>query len=249
MKTNDPAAAEDFLALLCFGLEKILNPSPANILKSFSSWNYENRLKPQLRLLERARLVERHRTGNASSYRVTEAGRRAVGGGCDPKERWDRSWDGHWRLALFDVPTPSHSSRVRLWRWMRQRRFGYLQNSVWITPDPVDLTQVPLKQKEAGADVFLCLEARPSAGFSDSGIVQAAWDFQAINGAYQAHLDILDEAGGLLGSDVSTAQARRWLTRERMAWLAGGCLRSRSCRGSCIHPVTWERLRGTDVGS
>jgi hypothetical protein len=55
----------------------------------------------------------------------------------DPEERWARPWDGQWRLVLFDVPTGQNSQRERLRRYLREKGFGYVQNSVWITPDPL----------------------------------------------------------------------------------------------------------------
>ena len=48
---------------------------------------------------------------------------------------WNRTWDGKWRLILFDVPLGRDTQRNRLRRYLRNKGFGYLQNSVWITPD------------------------------------------------------------------------------------------------------------------
>jgi len=40
-------------------------------------------------------------------------------------------------LVLFDVPEARRSTRNKLRLYLQDRGFGYLQNSVWITPDPV----------------------------------------------------------------------------------------------------------------
>jgi hypothetical protein len=58
-------------------------------------------------------------------------------GGRDPEAQWARPWDGQWRLVLFDVPTGQNAQRERLRRYLRDKGFGYLQNSVWISPDPL----------------------------------------------------------------------------------------------------------------
>jgi phenylacetic acid degradation operon negative regulatory protein len=219
MERDAKTTAEDFLAVLAWGLEKILLPSPHNILKSFESWDYQNRLRPQLRSLERARLVERERSPNGSSYRLTERGRLTAWGGDNPVERWARPWDGHWRVVLFDLPEKNRASRIRLWRWLRDHRFGYLQNSAWITPDPVSHVALPLKHRDLSCDVMLVLEAKPSAGFSHAGIVASAWDFEVINQAYQIHLDVLADADSLLADAATPMQRRQWLAQERLAWL------------------------------
>jgi DNA-binding transcriptional regulator PaaX len=39
--------------------------------------------------------------------------------------------------VLFDVPTGQNAQRERLRRCLRDKGFGYLQNSVWISPDPL----------------------------------------------------------------------------------------------------------------
>jgi phenylacetic acid degradation operon negative regulatory protein len=219
MKTSEKA--EDFLALLCFALEKILSPSPHNILKTFEAWDYEHRLRPQLRCLERNRLIERHRAGGAIRYRLSPKGRLATWGGSDPNERWWRAWDGQWRIVLFDLPASRPNTRFRLWRWLREHHFGYLQNSVWITPDPVNPELLPLKSMEAGAEVLLVLAAQPGPTFSQAAIVAAAWDFSKINQAYQAYLEVLAEAADFMeeASTPGPARVRVWLAREREAWL------------------------------
>lgn len=38
---------------------------------------------------------------------------------------------------LFDVPTGQNAHRERLRLYLRIKGFDYLQNSVWISPDPL----------------------------------------------------------------------------------------------------------------
>jgi phenylacetic acid degradation operon negative regulatory protein len=59
--------------------------------------------------------------------------------GRDPEQCWERQWDGQWRIVLFDVPLQKNTQRRRLWRYLRDKGFGYLQNSVWVTPDPLQV--------------------------------------------------------------------------------------------------------------
>src|SRR5205823_12666002 len=96
-------------------------------------------LLKQVSRLERQQLLERDATSpDDRLYRLTAQGRLHVLGGRDPEERWARPWDGQWRLVIFDVPMGQNAQRERLRRYLRDKDFGYLQNSVWITADPLE---------------------------------------------------------------------------------------------------------------
>ena len=141
-------------------------------------------------------------------------------GGRDPQTRWSREWDGRWRLVLFDVPKAHNTHRARLRRYLRDKGFGYLQNSVWITPDPLEEERQILGGGKINVESLLLLEARPCAGESDAEIVAGAWDFERINRRYARHLKILGERpGGALRNDAAAKALLRWAAAEREAWL------------------------------
>ncbi len=218
MKTM--SKSEDLLALLFWGLDLLARPSPHNILQSFESWNYQNRLRPQLRQLERARLLARRGSNSAWTYHLTEQGRAAACGGVDPVQRWRRAWDGKWRLLLFDLPSRNHQLRARLWRWLRVERFGYLQNSVWVSPDAVDETCLPLERLKLTPESFTIIEGTPVAPDSDAKIVTGAWDLAAINRHYQRAIELAAEGRELAGRpQITPVLLRQWLAAERDAWL------------------------------
>src|SRR6266581_1746092 len=134
MKSRE--TAETLLELLFWGLEKLSRPSFTNLTESFESWEYRTKIKPSLRSLARSGYVTVEGQGGARTVKFTERGRLAALGGVDPVARWGRSWDRKWRLLIFDLPASQMELRQRLWRWLRSQRFGYLQQSVWISPDP-----------------------------------------------------------------------------------------------------------------
>ena len=124
------------------------------------------------------------------------------------------------RLVLFDVPTGQNTQRERLRRYLRDKGFGYLQNSVWITPDPLTEERQILGGGKINVESLLLLEARPCAGESDAEIVAGAWDFERINRRYARHLKILDERpGGALRNEGASKALLRWAAAEREAWL------------------------------
>ena len=210
--------SEDLLSALLWGLSVLARPSLRNLTQSFEAWDYENRLRPQLRRLERARLVERRVVRGTRAYRLTERGRLTVLGGIDPVQRWGRFWDGQWRLVLFDLPARNGPLRLRLWRWLRAHRYGYMQQSVWLTPDPVNAATFPLKEIKLVPESFIVIEGQPAATDAHCDIVQSAWDFPAINRRYQAYLELMVRGRQLIQRSDTPTQLGKWLTEQRLAW-------------------------------
>ena len=103
--------------------------------------------------------------------------------------------------------------------FLKDAHFGYLQKSVWISPDPV--SQITRKLVACAKDVesLITLEARPGAGETDAAIVAGAWDFQRINRLYQNCRAILRQLPAQKAEGGKAAhELRRWAQEERNAW-------------------------------
>jgi DNA-binding transcriptional regulator PaaX len=212
---------EEFLNFLLWSADLLARPTFRNLTDSYESWAYRNNLLRQVAALEQQQLVERNSTGPGDrTCRLTWQGRLHAMGGRDPQARWAREWDGRWRLVLFDVPTTQNSQRAQLRRYLRDKGFGYLQNSVWITPDSLEEERHVLVGGKINVESLILLEARPCAGESDSEIVAGAWDFERINHHYVRHLKILGERpSGGLGNEAAAKALQCWAAAEREAWL------------------------------
>ena len=212
---------EEFLNLLLWSAELLARPTFRNLTDSYESWAYRSGLWRQVTKLEKQQLVERDPGApDDRLYRLTAEGRLHALGGRDPEERWARPWDGKWRLVIFDVPVGRDSQRDRLRRYLREKGFGYLQNSVWITPDPLEAEREILAGGKVNVESLLLLEARPCAGESDLEIVAGAWDFDRINRRYARHLKVLEERPeGALRTETAARALLRWAAAEREAWL------------------------------
>lgn len=212
---------EELLTMLLWAGDTLARPTFRNLTDSFESWAYRNGFRRQLQRLEKQRWLESREAGSKDRfYRLTEAGRLAALGGRDPETNWNRRWDRHWRLVLFDVPEAKGTARNRLRNFLRQRGFGYLQNSVWISPHPIVEEREILMDGPVNVESFVVLEARPCAGESDLQIVAGAWDFAAINKRHQIYQDVLAEFPRQPLRDQTSASAfHRWLQAEREAWL------------------------------
>ena len=105
-------------------------------------------------------------------------------------------------------------------RYLRDKGFGYLQNSVWITPNPLAEERQILGGGKINVESLILLEARPCAGESDGEIVAGAWDFECINRRYARHLKVPEERpGGTLRNAAAATALLSWAAAERETWL------------------------------
>lgn len=212
---------DEFLNLVLWTCDRFARPTLRQVGESYEQWAYRNGLLRPMRRLERARLIER--TSSVSDSRVlrlTENGRLHILGGRDPSARWARFWDGVWRIAMFDVPVGDEGRRKKLRRYLQSRGFGCLQNSVWISPDPLD-EPAAMADKKSNVKSLIFFQGRPFAGETDAAIVSAAWNWTRINHLYRKHLRLIDERPTKDPDTRRAAEAfQRWAALERSAFLA-----------------------------
>ncbi len=200
--------------------EKMMRPTVREALSSFEDWASRDGLWRDIRRLEAECLVEMgmrdgHRLDRV--IKLTEAGRKLALGGVLPPERWNRGWDGHWRVVFFDVPEKARQSRTRLRAWLNSARFGALQRSVWITPDRIDSLAESLRKEVADCGVLTAFEGNPCFGESPETIVSTSWDFAEVTMCYDKwhqHANSLDK----LGKSPRTGDLVRWGDQERLFW-------------------------------
>jgi len=212
-------AAEDLLAFLCWNAEKLTRPTFRNLTKSFEEWEFETRMRFHLRRLHRRQWLERGTDAQGVHYRLSDAGKTAVLGGFDPVARWERPWDGLWRIVMFDVAEKRHATRCKLLRWLRQHRFGFLQNSVWLRPDPIAEAFQTAMGLGGNASSLAVMEARCCLGYGNADIVAGAWNFPAINKLYDEYLTTWEkEFAQVSGGETRPADMLALLRGERLAW-------------------------------
>jgi len=217
------AATEEFLYFLLWTADGLARPTWRNLNESFETWAYRTGLGRRLQELERQKILERDgsRADTERVYRLTEAGRKLALRGIDPMQSWSRHWDGIWRMAVFDVPETQNRQRVQLRRSLRAARFGYLQRSVWVSPDPADELRRQLKGCSIDVECLTLFEGRPCGGESDGDVVAGAWDFAEINRCYEAWSRVMDCPPKIAAGRGDTGKAiRAWAANERLAWRA-----------------------------
>lgn len=195
-----------------------MRPSIRCIGESFEEWAYKNGYLRQIQSLERQGLLESlpSEKGARRVLKLTREGMLRALGGMDPAECWDRTWDGRWRMALFDLPEEKRSLRNALRNELKAAHFGCLQGSVWISPDPVERLRNDFRKSDAASGTIVFFEGRPCDGADDAELVRAAWNFESIRQAYGEHHDCLKDQPR---ADTATReQLLDWGNRERDAW-------------------------------
>jgi len=195
-----------------------MRPSLRRIGESFEEWAYHGGFLRQVQELERQGFLEAEEAlkGTKRVLRLTEKGMLRAMGGRDPVERWNRPWDGAWRMVVFDLPETQRKLRSRLRRELLAADFGCLQGSVWITPDALDAVLPSLGKHEIKGGTMMFFSGRPCGGESDADLVKAAWDIDAMDAAYQEHRDHLKSLPRS-GSDVREP-LMAWGNLERRLW-------------------------------
>jgi phenylacetic acid degradation operon negative regulatory protein len=217
---------EELLYMLLWTCNVALRPTFRNFTDTFEQWAYRNGFHQQLERLERRRVLEsapesRELPTSDRALRLTQAGRVLALGGRDPEARWSRPWDGRWRMVLFDIPNTQSPLRNRLRAHLRKQGFGWLQNSAWISPDPLEEEKAALGGAKVNVESLILFEGRPCAGETDADIVAGAWDFERINRLYTKLDKVLSTCPSSPLRDEKAARTfRKWAREERQTWLA-----------------------------
>ena len=222
------ASTEEFLYFLMWGADMLMRPTFSNLNGSFEQWAFRSGLGRRLQILEREKLLEQQGQGKGKGSspdervcRLTESGRVAALGGIDPAEAWRRPWDGRWRLVIFDVPEEMNKQRVKLRRVLKQLKFGYLQNSVWLSPDPLQAHAEMFAGARVDVESLTLFEGRPAGGESDEELVRGAWSFGLVQQRYEVWAKVAAQAPRLRAAGEAEWRAvRQWAHRERTAWSA-----------------------------
>ena len=94
-----------------------------------------------------------------------------------------------------------------------------MQNSVWLSPDPLEEERRVLAGGVINVESLVLFEGRAIAGETSEQIVAGAWDFDGINQRYLRYLKILDQRPRLIAIDkVAATKFLRWLSQERKNW-------------------------------
>ena len=159
-------------------------------------------------------------TGNWVAQ-LTKSGKDAITDGIDPETEWSRPWDRQWRLFAFDLPQGRGAERQALRLWMKQRRLGMLQHSLWITPKDLGNWTADLNSRKIDPSAVALIRGEFEGGKAPIDYVNAAWDFEKTNAQYDRYLEFLGTQNpSVLGHD----QMSDWFQSEVALWRAAFAL-------------------------
>ena len=233
---------ELLLYQLAWTLDRMMQPTWRNLESSFESWAYGNGLLRQIQRLEAKAYIETRRDEKSGLrvIRLTDKGLAAGRMDYDPEERWQRPWDGMWRMVLFDLPEEDRALRGKMRGKLFAAGFGCLQRSAWISPHPVVDLAAQMRSLTINAASLVLLQSTPCGGESASDIVCAAWDFGQIDQAWKNLAEQLDFAPQV-SKALEKASFAGWVGQERE--LLQRCFRLDPCLPRELHPAGYQGVK------
>jgi phenylacetic acid degradation operon negative regulatory protein len=171
--------------------------------------------------LRKQGLIASRQTDGLPILELTEEGESRTSASRIPYRLWKRRWCGLWYVLVYDVPEKQRRLRDALRGFLRRKRMGCLQKSVWVSahdvrPDYDDLVQA------VGIDsVSFLVEAQNVLGRRDQDIVLRAWDFDRLGAIHAWYCEVCHHNAAVLCSgNVSLEQIRIMAREEVSAFLA-----------------------------
>lgn len=179
---------ELLLYQLLWTADQLARPTFYNLASSFEGWAYSKKLLRTVHRLESEQMLETQGKSLDQVVRLTKKGHRLISGDRNPEIEWAREWDGTWRMVLFDIPESQRELRRELRKLLHSYHFGCFQQSVWLSPHPLDSINKFVSKASAGLKSFTLMESRLLPGEKNSDVVESAWNFTDINSKYEAYI-------------------------------------------------------------
>lgn len=130
-------------------------------------------------------LAEKTTKGSEIYYRITPKGEREFDKILKALKATG-SWDGRWRLVIFDIPENKRDVRDRLRRALNKLGLGILQASVWISPNDIKDEIDEIGKKLDISNSLRFFEVTRNANL-DKTIIEKSWNLPEISDAYKKY--------------------------------------------------------------
>lgn len=196
--------------LLWFG-DQLTRPTFRNLSATFESWAYSAGLLQTIHRLEDEQFLETQGRSLERVVHLTEKGRQLLADDRNPETEWARDWDGIWRMVIFDIPESKRALRRKLRSTLHANHFGCFQQSVWVSPHPMDQINKIIRKKTPSLGNLTLMESRLISGEKDSDIVANSWDYSIINDNHASYIKHLQ--GNKKNSNVD-----HFIAKEKYLW-------------------------------
>lgn len=147
--------------------------------------------------------------------KLTQSGQASIDKGINPEAEWNTPWDGQWRLFAFDLPKDRGTERQALRKWLKQKRLGKLQGSLWITPKYLSNWTDELADRKIDPAAAFVLNGKFEGGSEPTDYVATAWDFDQINERYATHQKFLNQTNP---ETLDSKEFPEWFQKETALW-------------------------------
>jgi len=185
-------AGEELISLLAGTAELVLSGGHSTIYKG--CYPNTRAFDASLYRLRKKGVIAASKTdGTLPILKLTPAAEMQLPPYLNPEKFWNKSWGKLWYLLMFDVPEKQRSYRDTLRTFLKQRHFGCLQKSVWVTPIDVRADYDDLNRAASVDSVAFLFAARTVLGFGNQSVVKEAWNFAKINKIQKLYLQFAEE--------------------------------------------------------
>src|SRR3989339_542648 len=133
--------------------------------------------------LQRLNLIQRTVLEGAVNFRLTAGGQKRLINNFPALALSGKTWDGFWRVVMFDIPEAKRKERDGLRRLLLKLGFGRLQDSTYLSAYDWD-------ESVFGSQV-LFLEAKQKHLGDPKKLADKIWHLEKIANGYQQVIDRL----------------------------------------------------------
>lgn len=178
---------EEVFDALGWMFDKLSRPTLGNWLSGYADYHHRDSARRLVARMEQEGLIQSSRSGKTLQFQISDKGWARLRDS-DPTRGWQRTWDGDWRAITFDVPEKRRKEREALWRALRTRKLGFLQQSIWIWPHELEPIVRDIIQVEGLPECFFGLTTRRIWLCTDAEVVAGSWDWDEIRRRQQSYL-------------------------------------------------------------
>jgi len=169
-------AADELLTLLAGATELVLTRGASCIYRG--CYPSDSAYYAAISRLEKNGLLARSKSdGSLPKLTLTVNAKNRLPDYFHPDHHWSKRWNKWWYILMFDVPESQRQYRDTLRAFLKKKRLGCLQKSVWVTPKDIRSEYDDLDKGAAVDSVAFLFEARTVLGHGNQSVVQEAWDF------------------------------------------------------------------------
>ncbi|MEK7611425.1 MAG: PaaX family transcriptional regulator C-terminal domain-containing protein [Patescibacteria group bacterium] len=164
------------------GFEDLYHPEKF-IFNSFSKGYHPRTVYQELWKLKKSGALKKSSRDGQTYYHLTATGKTGPAKAI-PLLRFQRQWDGKWRIVIFDIDEKHRRLRDTVRTKLRQLGFGLWQRSIWLTPfDVADDMNNFLEKLDLKGTVEV-LEAKRLFVSDEKALAAKVWDLPKLNDTY-----------------------------------------------------------------